>query len=307
MILGWAANAIALAIMPILLLGVVNRIKSLWSGRKGQPILQTAHDLIRLFRKNPVYSTTTSWVFRAGPYILLATTVLSAAIVPLSGSGPMLSFHFDFVWFAYLWGLGRMATLLAALDTGSSFEGMGAAREATFSTLLEPVLFLVIGALSTYSGRLTLHEALLVRPSDGVSIVLWATSIFALLIVLQVEAARMPVDDPTTHLELTMIHEVMILDHSGPELAAIQWGGAIKFFLGTSIIAALLNPLAGTASIAAVCWHVVLCLLIAALTGTLESLVARLRLSLVPRYIAFGFAAGSIALFATLWRAPGAP
>lgn len=307
MIPDWAANAIALVIMPFLLLGVVNRTKSLWSGRKGQPILQTMHDILRLLRKTPVYSATASWVFRAGPFILLATSVLSAAIVPLSGSEPMLSFPFDFVWFAYVWGLGRMATLLAALDTGSSFEGMGAAREATFSTLLEPVLFLVIGALSLHSGRFTFHEALHVQPSDGVATVLWATSLLALLIVLQVETARMPVDDPTTHLELTMIHEVMILDHSSLELAAIQWGNAIKFFLGTSVIAALLNPLAGTGSLAAAGMHAALCLLIAALIGTLESLVARLRLAFIPRYIAFGFAAGSMAAIATLWRIQGAP
>lgn len=307
MILNWAANAIALTLLPFLLLGVVNRIKSLWSGRKGPPILQPAHDLIRLFRKSPVYSTTTTWVFRLGPYILLATSVLSAVIVPMLGSRPMLSFQFDFVWLAYLWSLGRMAIMLAALDTGSSFEGMGTAREATFSILLEPVLFLVLGALAMHSERFSLNEALHLRPSDGESIFLWATSLFALLIMLQVEVARMPVDDPTTHLELTMIHEVMILDHSGLELAVIQWGSAIKLFLGTSIIAALLNPLAGTASHATVILHVALCIFLAVLIGTVESLVARLRLAIIPRYIAFGLAAAALALTATLWRAQGAP
>lgn len=306
MILAQIANAAILLVMPFALIGILNRVKSLWSGRKGPPIFQSAFDVVRLFKKTPVYSTTTSWIFRVAPFLLLATSVLSASIVPLLGSSPIFSFPFDFVWIAYVWGLGRMGIMLSALDTGSSFEGMGASREATFSTFLEPVLFLAVGSLSLQTGEHTLHGALSLRPYDAESIVLWSASIFALLIVLQVEAARMPVDDPATHLELTMIHEVMILDHSGPELAAIQWGNAIKFLIGSSMLATLLNPLSGRVGLLPSTVNLFLCISIAILLGTIESLMARLRLALVPKYIGLGLASGFIALAATLWRAGGA-
>jgi formate hydrogenlyase subunit 4 len=310
MILFVGLNALILLLMPFALIGVLNRVKSLWSGRKGPPILQSAFDVARLLRKAPVYSRTTSWIFRAGPRLFFATSILSAAIVPLLGSTPIVSFPFDFVWFAYVWGLGRMCIMLAALDTGSAFEGMGASREATFATLLEPVLFLVVGALSLHTalqgalqtGQHSLSAALSLRPTDAESLVLWSASIFALLIVLQVEAARIPIDDPATHLELTMVHEAMILDHSGPELAAIQWASAIKFLIGSAILATLLNPWSGKAGWLPALTNLCLCFALAVLIGTVESLMSRLRLALVPRYIALGFTAGLIALAATLWR-----
>lgn len=300
-----SANALILMLMPFALIGILNRVKSLWSGRKGPPILQSAFDVARLLKKASVYSTTASWIFRVGPFLFFATSILSASIVPLLGASPILSFPFDFVWFAYVWGLGRLGILLAALDTGSSFEGMGASREATFSTLLEPVLFLAAGSLSLQTGNHSLHAALSLHPYDGESFVLWSASVFALLIVLQVEASRIPIDDPATHLELTMVHEVMILDHSGPELAAIQWGNAIKFLIGSSILATLLNPWSGTAGFFPAVVNLFLCFAIAILIGTIESLMARLRLALVPKYIALGLSAGFLALAATLWRTGG--
>ena len=128
------ANVAALVIMPFLLTGLINRVKSLWSGRKGPPLLQSAYDVLRLVRKSPVYSTTTTPLFRIGPYVFLLSAMGSAMVAPLLGSDPIESFPLDFVWFAYVWGLGRVAVMLAALDTGSPFEGMGAAREATFSS-----------------------------------------------------------------------------------------------------------------------------------------------------------------------------
>lgn len=299
-------DAVALLVMPFLLTGVINRVKSLWSGRKGPPIFQLVYDLRRLYRKSPVYSPTTTLIFRMGPYVLLATALGSAVIVPLSGSRPMVSFPFDFVWFAYVWGLGRVATMLAALDTGSSFEGMGAAREATFSTLLEPALFLVLGALCLHTGTHTLHQALVLHPGDGVSAVIWVAAIVSLMIALQVETARMPVDDPTTHLELTMVHEVMILDHSGPELASIQWASAIKLMIGASIIATLLNPWSGQDTLLASSMNAVLGMSVAAAIGTTESLIARFRLRTVPKYIVISAVGGAVALLATTWRLGGA-
>ncbi len=230
----------------------------------------------------------------------------SAAIAPLLGSASLVSFPFDFVWLAYAWGLGRVATMLAAMDTGSSFEGMGAAREATFSTLVEPALFLIAGALCLVSRAHTLHEALAPRLDSGGAIVVWGCAVVALTIVLQVEAARMPIDDPATHLELTMVHEVMVLDHSGPDLAAIHTAAAVKLFVGASMVATLLNPWAGVGTVRSAIANVGLCIAVAVTLGTVESLVARLKLRSVPQYVVVALASGVVALLATAWRG-GAP
>jgi len=239
--MSFVANILALLVMPILINGTINRVKARWAGRIGPPIFQLAFDIWRLVRKTPVYSKVTTPVFRLGPAVVLVTAIASACIVPLAGTESLVAFPFDFVWFAYVWSFGRVALMLGALDTGSSFEGMGASREATFATLLEPVLFLVAGALCLHSGVRS-FEAALVPHLDGPSaVVMWVAAIGALMIVIQVEAARMPVDDPTTHLELTMVHEVMILDHSGPELATLHLGAAIKMFVAISVAAMLLN------------------------------------------------------------------
>jgi len=205
-----------------------------------------------------------------------------------------------------VWALGRVAVMLAALDTGSAFEGMGCAREATFSTLLEPVLFLVLSALCLRSGTHTLEEALRLDVANG-SLLIRACAVLALLIVLQVESARMPVDDPSTHLELTMVHEVMVLDHSGPDLAAIQLGSAIKLFVGASMIATLLNPWAASGGPAASAANLALAALVAVFVGTVESLVARLKLRLVPNYIAIALGSAAVALLLGAWGAVHGP
>jgi formate hydrogenlyase subunit 4 len=296
------ANVVALLVMPVLMTGLIGRVKSLWSGRKGPPILQLAYDLWRLVHKRPVYGTTTTPLFFIAPQLFLISAFASGFIAPLLGSLPLASFQFDFVWFAYVWALGRVAIMLAALDTGSSFEGMGAAREALFSALLEPALFLVAGALSFLGGHRTLHEIATLHVRAGGPAVVWVLAIAALLIILQVEASRMPVDDPSTHLELTMVHEVMVLDHSGPDLAAIQLGAATKLFVGSSLVATLLNPWAGSPSLLSGLTNLVLCGLVAIFLGTVESLVARLKLRAVPQYIAVALACGTVALLATIWR-----
>jgi formate hydrogenlyase subunit 4 len=298
----FVANILALLVMPILMTGTINRVKARWAGRIGPPLFQLAFDLWRLVRKTPVYSKVTSRVFRLGPAVVLVTALASACIVPLTGIESLVAFPFDFVWFAYVWSFGRVALMLGALDTGSSFEGMGASREATFATLLEPALFLVVGALCLHSGVRS-FEAALVPHLDGPSaVVMWVAAIVALMIVIQVEAARMPIDDPTTHLELTMVHEVMILDHSGPELALLHLGAAIKMFVAISVAAMLLNPLAGESSMVAVAAHIGICLAIAVFLGMVESLVARLKLRVVPQYLVVGLVAAGIAVLSMLGR-----
>lgn len=296
------ANLLAMLVMPIVVVGTINRVKARWSGRRGPPIFQLAFDLWRLARKTPVYSHVTTPVFRLGPIVVLVTAIASACVVPLVGTTSLVAFPFDFVWFAYVWSFGRVALMLGALDTGSSFEGMGASREATFATLLEPVLFLVAGALCLHSGARSFEAALVPQLDGPPAVLMWIAAITALLIVVQVEAARMPIDDPTTHLELTMVHEVMILDHSGRELALLQAGAAVKLYVGVSVVAMLLNPLAGEGSIAAAGAHLGLCLAIAVAIGMSESLIARLKLRVVPQYIVVALVAAGIALISMLGR-----
>lgn len=294
-------HLLALGLLPIPFVGVINRTKALWAGRRGPPVFQTLFDLIRLLRKHPVYSDVTTPVFRVGPLVLLATTIVSAFFVPLGGRAP-LSFPFDFVAIAYLWGLGRIALILPALDTGSSFEGMGASREATYGALVEPALFLAFGALMLATGHRSLSEMLRLAGTAPDRLAISATCALALFIVLQVEAARVPVDDPSTHLELTMIHEVMVLDHSGPDLAIVQYAAALKMTIGAVLLAALVNPFGPSELAPSLATSLVVVFLVAVAIGCVESLIARLRLRTLPKYIAVSAAAAFAALLLASWK-----
>jgi formate hydrogenlyase subunit 4 len=219
----------SLALSP-LLLGIINRTKAFFAGRQGQPLLQTYYDLAKLLRKGAVYSRTTSWVFRAGPVFGLASALTALAVLPLGGVPAPVHFSCDFIFMAYLLGVMRFFTVAAALDTGSAFEGMGASREVQFSVLAEPALLLSLAAMSHVSAASTpirslgnLEHLSLSGMYSGLSLSTWmqaGTALLliagALLVVLLAECSRIPVDDPQTHLELTMIHEVMVLDHGGP-------------------------------------------------------------------------------------------
>lgn len=299
------AQLATLALLPIVVVGVINRVKARWAGRLGPPILQLGFDLARLVRKRAVYSATTTGVFQLAPWLGLAAALFAALIVPITVA-PALSFRLDFVAFAYAWGLGRVALMLGALDTGSAFEGMGASREATFGALLEPALFMAAVALCADTGTASLAGGLADRPHDPASSILWIVCIAALLIVVTVETARMPVDDPTTHLELTMIHEVMVLDHSGPDLAVIQYTAALKLTCGLALVANLIDPVPASAGEAAQGAGVVAMIgALAILIGCVESMIARLKLRVIPQYIAIALGAGVIALLATAWQLGG--
>jgi formate hydrogenlyase subunit 4 len=282
-----------------LLLGVINRTKAFFGGRHGQPLLQAYYDLAKLLRKGGTYSRTTTWVFRAGPLVSLACVGTALLIVPLGGISGLLTFPGDAFLFAYLLGLMRFMTVLAALDTGSAFEGMGAGREVQFAMLAEPALLLSLAALAASSHRLSLSEMyaapLAAAPAGMPALVLVAV---ALLVVLLTENARIPVDDPTTHLELTMIHEVMVLDHGGVDLAFVQYAAALKFWLLAALLCGAAIPVRtgqplldlgiGCASLFAV----------AVAVGVIESSMARLRLVRVPQLLV---TAAVLALLAVLW------
>lgn len=272
--------------MPILLVGLVNRTKSWWVGRKGPRLLQSAYDLWRLLGKRPVVSATASPLFRAGAYAVLICGLLAASMIPLLGQFAPLQFSHDFVVVAYTLGLARIVLMISAMDVGSSFEGMGAAREASFATFAEPALFLLIGTASAATGMTSFADLIGYLHNTAHYSIIVAPLTIALLILLQAEAARIPVDDPMTHLELTMIHEVMILDHSGPELAAMQYAAALKMTLYAGLIAALINPFNPlTDPVAGVLVSLALMLTVAVVVGCIESLSARLPMRWVPAYL----------------------
>ncbi len=276
-----------LLLLPPLLLGVTNRVKSLFAGRKGPPVLQLYSDLWKLLRKGAVYSRTTTWVFRAGPVVGLAAVLTAGTMLPVAGQPALLAFPGDFVLFAYLLALARFATALAALDTGSSFEGMGAAREVSFSSMAEPALFLVLVVMARATGSLSLSGMLgpALAPAWRAAAPALLLSAIALFVVALAENSRIPVDDPNTHLELTMIHEVMVLDHSGPDLAFILYGASVKLFLFGALLVRLLADVSVGGIWAAEAAFVLELLGFAILVGIVESVMARLRLTRVPQML----------------------
>jgi formate hydrogenlyase subunit 4 len=279
-----ALHVILALAMPPLLVGAINRTKALFAGRVGPPLLQPYYDLFKLLQKGSVFSTTTTWVFRAGPMVGLVTSIIAALLVPLGGSTAPVSFVGDFLLLAYLLGLGRFFTALAALDTGSPFEGMGAAREVTFACLGEPAFFLGLLVLARLSGSLQLADMLGSSLAShwltaGASLALVLLSWF---IVLLAENCRIPVDDPNTHLELTMIHEVMVLDHSGPAYGMILYGAAIKLFVFGALVIRLAFPRVEALSWLAWPLLFVEMLVVAVMVGIVESVMARLRMTHVP-------------------------
>ncbi len=270
-----------------LLTGWIVRVKALFAGRRGAPLLQPYRDLFRLLRKGAVYSRSTSPLFWLGPMATLAATVAALSLLPLPGYSALIAFPGDLVLFAYLFALGRFFTILAALDTASAFEGMGASREAWYAIFAELILFLALANLARFTNSLSLSQifeshAVSIRYADSPALALLVVSLFVALLT---ENCRIPVDDPTTHLELTMIHEVMVLDHSGPDLAFILYGAALKLwiwamFITLVIISAFPSPNELRPLIAAG-----VLLVIATTVGIVESVMARLRLGQVPQML----------------------
>lgn len=279
--------------------GVAVKTKSMLTGRRGPPVLQLYADLWKQLRKGAVYSRTTTWVFRAGPVVLLASLVVAALFLPLDGRAAPAHFTGDLVAFSGLLALGRFALVLAGMDTGSSFEGLGASREVTIASFAEPILLLCLLALVLVTGDLTLSGALgaplaAAWPHAGASLSLVGVSLFVLLLA---ENSRVPVDDPATHLELTMIHEVIVLDHSGPDFALILYGGALKLALFGVLVVSVFVPRAGFSQPMALALLLAGLAVVSVAVGVVESVMARLRLARVPQLLV---GAGALALFATI-------
>ncbi|BDU71639.1 respiratory chain complex I subunit 1 family protein [Mesoterricola silvestris] len=287
-----AQMALTLALAP-LLPGIVNKVKALFAGRVGPPVFQLYFDLAKLLRKGAVFSRTTTGVFLAGPAAAVAVPFTAALLIPMGAATAPVSFAGDAVVLAYLFGVARFFVVLSALDTGSAFEGMGAAREVTFAVLAEPALFMGLATLARLAGSPSLAPMLTAagqgwRAAGGPL----ALVLTAWVIVFLVENCRIPFDDPNTHLELTMIHEAMVLDHSGPPLAAVLYGASLKLWVLGALVVKLCLPLRGTWWID---WPAFLggMVLLAAGVGVLESIMARLRMRRVSQALIAAVVSGT--------------
>lgn len=276
-------NTLLMVVVALSITGVINRTRAVLAGRRGIRFLQHIYNVRLLLRKGSVYSTTTTALFRIAPCIYLGAALLAFLFIPIADLDPLLSFHGDIILVAYLLAFSRFALVLAAMDTGSSFEGMGAAREALYGALVEPALMMGLATLALFCGDSSFAEIF----SHGqvldvnLTIVLLLVA-YIFVIIMFIEGGRVPVDDPKTHLELTMIHEVMCLDYSGVNLAMIQIAGWLKN--------AIFAVIAANAVSAVLCFHwefaAPLAILGAGLSvGVVESLRARNKLSRNITYI----------------------
>lgn len=286
-------NILVLLLASFFVIGIIKKTKAFWAGRKGVSIFQPLYDFIRLFKKDQVISLTTSWVFRFAPIVIFATTIFAGLFVPMLCGNSIINIEGAFVIFSYILGLGKFFALISAMDTGSSFEGMGASREACFTTIVEPAFFIMLASIIALTGNYSFKSLSMILSSSGTFGILIAfLAVLALFVMLLTECSRVPVDDPTTHLELTMIHEVMILDNSGQDLAVITWAAGIKMVVLEALIANFIIPSNLGVGLSAVLF-LVLIGLIAVIIGTLESAIARLRMSHVFEFI---FSMSSFAL-----------
>ena len=297
-LLAGLAQVLVVAAGAPLLVGVVRTLKARLVGRRGPNPWQPYADLRKLLGKDAVVSTTTSWVFRATPYVLAATMLVTALVVPVLVAHPPLAFAGNIILVMYLFMLGTFFLALAGLDAGSAFGGMGSSRAVAVAALAEPTIIVAVFALALRAETLSLggvverfgrDPLLAVNPSHLLAFA-------AFFIVMLAETGRLPVDNPATHLELTMIHEAMVLEYSGRYLALVEWASAMKLFVFMTLLANLFVP-AGVPSLAE---PVPLLLGLLALAGKLavlatalavvETAVAKLRLFRVPELLAGSFA-----------------
>ena len=278
---------IALVAAP-LFPGIILKVKALFAGKKGPPLLIKYYTLMKLCKKGSVYSTTTSFVFKMGPVVSLAGGIMILLFFPLGAIAPVLSFHGDVLVLFYVLATGRFFTIAAALDTGSPFQGMGAAREAFFGTLAEASIFAILILFYRMTHSLSFGEYFtganpisLTGPAGALLLLV----IVALFIVLLTENSRVPVDDPATHLELTMIHEVMVLDHSGPDLALIELGSFYKLFFYAAFLAMIVCPLSPSGGLLNLPVFYTIVVLVYMTIGLVESVMARFKMNLVPKFV----------------------
>lgn len=296
------AQFVLILMVSPFLFGVINRTKAFFAGRKGAPLFQLYYDIVKLLHKSAVYSKSTTWIFIAGPMVSLSAIIVASLIIPFAARPSIISFDGDIILFFYLLGLARFFTCLAALDTGSSFEGMGASREVQFAVFAEPALFVSLAALAQLTGKSSLTDIF-----GSPQIHSWVSygpllclALGTLFIVFLVENSRIPVDDPNTHLELTMIHEVMVLDHGGVDFAYILYGAAIKFWILGSLLTGIIFKGSSYGWGVDTIIFILLMILLSVIVGVVESTLARLRLLKVPHFLIVALSLSLVAFIISL-------
>jgi formate hydrogenlyase subunit 4 len=280
------AGFILIVIAAFFFPGIILRAKSIASGRKGPGLLQPLKDIIVLLKKGSVFSTTTGLIFRIAPAVTLTTLLCAILLLPFAQQKALLSFEGDFILFAYLLALGKFFTVIAALDTGSSFAGMGASREAFFSLLVEPAFFILLATFAMFTGYTSfsvIFNHFFITGNDYV-LIYSIIGIYLFIQIAMIENSRLPVDDPKTHLELTMIHEVMILDYSGFDKALIHMGTYLKYAVYGSLIYNLIVPAGWNVFLQAGLFFAVQALF-AVIIGLTESFRARNKMNKNPKFI----------------------
>ncbi|WP_447974794.1 respiratory chain complex I subunit 1 family protein [Nitrospira sp. Kam-Ns4a] len=295
---------VLLAVSPFVV-GLIRKVKARLQCRRGASLVQPYADLAKLFRKQPVVSTTTSWIFTATPYVVFASTLAAGLLVPTFAARMPLNFAGNIIALVYLLALGTFFLILAGLDAGSAFGGMGSSREALVASLTEPAMIVSIFAvaltagstnLSTIVHKTALLEGIVTDPSPHLM------ALAALFLVTLAETGRVPVDNPATHLELTMIHEAMVLEYSGRYLALVEWAAALKLLVFLSLLGNLFAPwgIATTMTPVALGLGVATYLVkvsgLAVLIGVVECMFAKLRLFRVPDLLGVAFILALLAL-----------
>jgi formate hydrogenlyase subunit 4 len=300
----WIVQLAVVLALPPLVTGIVRKAKARLQNRRGPPLTQAYSDLLKLFRKEALVSSTASWIFTVTPYVVFGTTLLVAVLMPMFSPHPPLGWMSDFILLVYLLGLGRFFIALSALDTASSFGGLGSSREMTIASLVEPAMILSIFATAASAGSMNLNEiASSISPS--ITSILNPSQILAfagLFIVTLAETGRIPVDNPATHLELTMIHEAMILEYSGRHLALIEWASQIKLLIFISLLGNLFIPtgISNDVTIVGFLTGIAIYLVkvagLAVVVALVESTNAKLRLFRVPDLLMVAFTLSLLSL-----------
>jgi len=301
------AQMLLVLLLSPLFTGFVRKVKARLQRRRGPPIIQPYRDLVRLMRKEVVLAENASWLFRVIPYVVFAGTWVAASLVPTFRSGLYFSWTADLIAIIALLGNARFFLALAGLDVGTAFGGIGSSREVTIASLAEPAMLMIVFSLALIAGSTALSTMAeyMASPEVGLRVSL-GLALIALVIVALAENARIPVDNPATHLELTMVHEAMVLEYSGRHLALIELAAALKLLLYISLIGCLFLPVglaSANAGVAALLWGLVAYFVKlgigGALLGLFEVSIAKMRVFRVPQFLG---AALMLGLLATLLR-----
>jgi len=297
-ILYWLLQVAAALLLAPLPIGAIRKVKALVQKRKGAPLLQLYRDLLKLLRKSAVVSDATSWVLRAAPFVVFATSLFAAAMMPATVRVLPDAFPGDLILFFFVLALGRFFLVLSGMDAGSSFGGMGSAREAMISALVEPAMLVGLFAVGLFAKTTSIPGVLAATSALGFPLLQPSLLLvfLALVLVLLAETSRIPVDDPATHLELTMVHEAMVLEDSGRHLALLEYGAALKQYALLALLADVFLPYDPFAAVpgvpgvllALVAFAVKL-LFLSLLVGAVEAATVKLRFFGVPNLAAIAF------------------